>query len=103
MYWKILLTIFILLSAVSVSLAEEKNITPYGDYCKDCAAYGACKDALSLDESVKSLSRYYDERGLRVGAIQHKGRFIVADIYKENKQVDRVLFDMKSGRLRSIY
>jgi len=103
MYWKILLIIVTALSAASAENTKEKNITPYGDYNKDYASYGACKDAPSRDEAVKSLNKYYEKRGYEVKSVQHKGRFIEADIYKKDKQVDRVIFDRKSGRLRSVY
>lgn len=103
MYWKLLLIIIIALSAASAVNAEKKNITPYGDYSKDSESYGACKDALSPDKAIKSLNKYYKKRGYKVRSVQHKGRFIEADIYKNDKQVDKVIFDRKSGRLRSIY
>ena len=104
MYWKILLIIVIALSAASPVNAEQKNITPYGDYSKDSESYGACtKDAIPKDKAVKSLNKYYEKRGYTVKSVQHKGRFIEADIYKHDKQVDKVIFDRKSGRLRSIY
>jgi len=104
MYWKVSLIIFIALSAASAAAAGEKNITPYGDYSKDSESYGACtKDVISEDKAVKALNKYYEKRGYTVKAVQHKGRFIKADIFKDDKQVDKVIFDRKSGRLRSMY
>ena len=50
-----------------------------------------------------ALDRYYRDKGYRVGTIYHKGRFIEAEIFKNNREVDKVLFDRKTGRLRSIY
>ena len=83
--------------------AEENNVTPYGDYCRDCTIYGACKEIISPRVAVIALDRYYREKGYRLGAIYHKGRFIEAVIFKNDRQVDKVLFDRKTGRLRSIY
>jgi hypothetical protein len=83
--------------------AEENNVTPYGDYCRDCTIYGTCKEIISRRVAVIALDRYYQEKGYRVGTIYHKGRFIEAEILKNNRQVDKVLFDRKTGRLRSIY
>ncbi len=83
--------------------AEENNVTPYGDYCRDCTIYGTCKEIISPHAAVVALDRYYRERGYRVGTIYHKGRFIEAEIFKNNRRVDVVLFDRKTGRLRSIY
>lgn len=83
--------------------AEENNVTPYGDYCRDCTIYGTCKEIIPPSVAVIALDRYYRERGYRVGTIYHKGRFIEAEIFKNNRRVDVVLFDRKTGRLRSIY
>ncbi len=96
--------IFLLFSMnASVRAAEENNVTPYGDYCRDCTIYGTCKEIISPRLAVIALSRYYREKGYRLGAIYHKGRFIEAEIFKNDRQVDKVLFDRKTGRLRSIY
>lgn len=83
--------------------AFDKIITPYGDYCKECTSYGVCRDVMPVKESVNAISRYYRKKGYTVGNVYHKGRFIEADIYKNGRQVDKVLFDRKTGRLRSIY
>ena len=83
--------------------AEENSVTPYGDYCKDCTIYGTCKEVISPKLAMVALDRYYREKGYRVGAFYHKGRFVEAVIFKDSRQVDVVLFDRKTGRLRSIY
>jgi hypothetical protein len=84
--------------------AFDRVITPYGDYCKGCASYyGVCRDVIPVKESVNAISKYYRDKGYTVGNIYHKGRFIEADIFKDGKQVDKVLFDRKTGRLRSVY
>ncbi len=83
--------------------AEENNVTPYGDYCKDCTIYGTCKEVIPPKAAMMALDRYYREKGYRVGAFYHKGRFVEAVIFRNNRQVDVVLFDRKTGRLRSIY
>lgn len=83
--------------------ADDSRVTPYGDYCAECAMYGACRDVLQQDAAVRVMDKYYRDRGYQVGNILHRGRFIEAVIYKDDRQVDRVLFDRKTGRLRSIY
>lgn len=93
----------ILFLALTPVFAEERGTTPYGDYCRECSHYGVCKEALPPGEAVKAIDNYYRERGFNVGSVQHKGRFIEAEIYKNSRQVDKVLLDRKSGRLRSIY
>ena len=99
----IFFVIGLMFSMSSFVQAEENNVTPYGDYCRDCTIYGTCKEIISPGVAVIALDRYYRERGYRVGRIYHKGRFIEAEIFKNNRRVDVVLFDRKTGRLRSIY
>ena len=97
------LTASVLLSAGSFSLAGEGPVTPYGGYCKDCAVYGSCKEAIPPGEAIQSLRKYYEARGYSLGNIRHKGRFIEAEVLQNSRQVDRVLFDRKTGRIRSLY
>ena len=100
----LLITIVVVLVAGVVAAREdESGVTPYGDYCVACAVYGVCKTAVPMDDAVRAIDRYYRDRGYRVGEIQQRGRFIEAVIYKEERAVDRVIFDRKTGRLRSIY
>lgn len=92
-----------LLSAASFSFGGEGPVTPYGGYCKDCAVYGACRDSIPPGVAIQSLRKYYGERGYRLGNVAHKGRFIEAEVFQNNRQVDKVLFDRKTGRVRSMY
>lgn len=92
-----------LLIAAMPASGHEGVVTPYGDYCRDCTTYGTCKVTLTPREAVTALRGYYQERGYRLGTVHHRGRFIEADVYKDGAKVDRVLFDRKSGRLRSVY
>lgn len=104
---KRLLVLLILIGSfflmVRTAGAFDRIITPYGDYCKECTSYGVCRQVIPVKESISAISKYYRNKGYTVGNIYHKGRFIEADIYKNGKQVDKVLFDRKTGRLRSIY
>jgi len=97
------LTAAILLSAGSLSSAGEGPVTPYGGYCRECAVYGSCKEAISPGDAIHALRKYYEERGYSLGNVRHKGRFIEAEVLQNSRQVDKVLFDRKTGRIRSIY
>jgi len=99
----IFLSIFLFFSFAAFAYGGGKWVTPYGDYCGVCITYGVCKDVLPRNVALKALNKYYGEKGYRVGEVHLKGRFIEADIYKKDVKVDRVLFDRKTGRLRSIY
>ncbi len=96
-------TASLLLSAASFTSAGDRPVTPYGGYCKDCAVYGSCKEAIPPGEAILSLRKYYEERGYTLGTVRHKGRFIEAEVLQNSRQVDRVLFDRKTGRIRSVY
>jgi len=96
-------TASILLSAGSFSFGGEVPVTPYGGYCKDCALYGSCIESIPPMEAVQSLRKYYEERGYRLGNFTHKGRFIEAEVLQNSRQVDKVIFDRKTGRIRSMY
>jgi hypothetical protein len=83
--------------------AADNRVTPYGDYCKKCTTYGTCKEPLPPDEAIAAMEQYYTDKGYRAAHMHHKGRFIEAEIYEGNRLVDKVLFDRKTGRIRSIY
>lgn len=101
----IVISFVLLLAAAGVATAagSETTVTPYGDYCRNCAAYGYCKNMISLGESMTALDHYYRVKGYTLGAVRQKGRFIEVDVFKDDRPVDRVLFDRKTGRIRSIY
>ena len=98
-YISAILFVFIL-SAVSV--AQEK-VTPYGDYCEWCSSYGICEKDLGQKEAETAIKRYFRIKGLNVRHIIVKGRFMEADIYDDIKEVDKIIFDRKTGRIRSTY
>ena len=103
MYRIALFMVFFSFFSAMPAYAEENRVTPYGDYCTECTNYGTCKEMLSPEDALHALASYYHGKGYRVGQVYHKGRFMEADIYKDDKLVDKVLFDRKTGRLRSIY
>ena len=98
---KTLMTSLFISIALS-SYAGDGAVTPYGDYCNYCTTYGTCKDTIPLKEAMAALETYYRVKGYQVGRVWHKGRFIEAEIYQDDILVDKVLFDRKTGRIRSI-
>ena len=93
----------LVLLAASISGAGDKPVTPYGDYCSDCTIYGVCREEIPPKEALHSLRKYYEERGYRLGIVLHRGRFIEAEIFRNGRLADKVLFDRKTGRVRSMY
>jgi hypothetical protein len=82
-----------------------RNVTPYGDFCPNCSVYGVRykHEAVRHDKAVEAIRAYFAKRGFKIGNVKGLGRFIKVDIYKDRKLVDRIVFDRKTGRIRSIY
>jgi hypothetical protein len=98
----VLLTIVFLAIAASVYAASD-DVKPYGEYSEWCCVYGICKENLGLREAEHVIEKYFTSKGLTVVNMRYKGRFIEVEIYKNNKLFDKILFDRKTGRIRSIY
>ena len=94
--------IILLIMTPTITAGSEAGI-PYGDSCQWCSEYGICREDLGPREAESAISRYFSLRGLAATNMRHKGRFIEADIYRNNKLIDKVIFDRKTGRIRSIY
>ncbi len=80
-----------------------KGTTFYGEHCDLCGDYGYCNRRVTFEEAVHALRAHYSKRGLRVLILRQKERFLEAEIYNEGTRVDRVLLDLKTGRIRSMY
>ncbi len=94
--------ILFLLISVPVFAGNESGM-PYGDYPNWHSAYGICKRDLTPKEAEIAIERFFANRGLRAENMRHKDRFTVADIYRGDRLFDTILFDRKTGRIRSIY
>lgn len=81
----------------------EKTVTPYGDVCPQCGNYGTCKSVMTDYDAENALNDYYKKKGLKVEIEKISGRFIKAGIYNKEGIVDIIIFDRKTGRIRSIY
>jgi len=82
---------------------SRKSVIPYGDFCSRCTKYGTGNRPVNINEAVAAMKHYFDTKGLTVKEIKGRGRFLKAEIYKEDLLVDRILFDRRTGRIRSIY
>ncbi len=101
----VLISAFLLIQFAQAGWTEEKKapVTPYGDYCRNCSRYGFCPTMLTIHQTVKALEDYYGSKGYRAEIKKIRGRFVIADIYKNGKTVDKIIFDRKTGRIRSIF
>jgi hypothetical protein len=83
---------------------RTKMITPYGDFCPRCTFYGVGRRPVQYHEAMEALKDYFDHKGLHVGNVDMRGRFVRADIFMVNgTMVDKIIFDRRTGRIRSIY
>ena len=83
--------------------AMERGITPYGDYCPQCSNYGASRGTVTHAKAIASMGSYFHKKGLTIGNASYMGRFIKVDVYRSGSIVDRIIFDRRTGRIRSIY
>lgn len=107
MRYLLILAIIPALLALSTSMVfalpdDAKPVTPYGD-CTGCGKYGICKTQMSNEDAKKAMIAYYGKKRLRVNIEKTSGRFIKARIMDNDKVVDIIIFDCRSGRIRSIY
>jgi len=86
---------------VTVSL-EEKS--PYGTFTPiPSHIYGNREKTLQPVEAKRILTNYYATKGLRIGALSQRGDFFETDVYRGDRQVDRVIIHKVTGRIRSVY
>lgn len=97
--------LMLLLSPVSEASAwtHEKPVTPYGDHCPRCTNYGICESPMDHEDARRAMFDYYHKKGLSVEVLNKKGRFIKAKIKDKDNVVDVIIFDRRTGRVRSIY
>lgn len=103
-------SVFLIILAVLLGVWFEvyawrigRPVTPYGDFCPACTKYGSCKTIMTHDDAKKAMIDYYREKGLNVELEKKRGRFIRAKIKEEDKVIDIIIFDRRTGRVRSIY
>lgn len=75
----------------------------YIDQCQLCGEYGYCDKTPTQSEAVSALQSHFREKGLRVLVIRRKERFLEAEIYRGGHFRDRVILDLRTGRIRSVY
>jgi hypothetical protein len=100
---KALFSIIVWAALAQTAFAAVETVTPYGDSCPLCGDYGYCNKQPTRKEAVVALKTYYRGKGLHVMTKKQEGRFLEAEIYKNNKMIDRVLLDLRTGLIRSIH
>jgi hypothetical protein len=58
---------------------------------------------MTHEDAKKAMLDYYHEKGLNIELGKKRGRFIKVKVKEKDKVVDVIIFDRKTGRMRSIY
>ncbi len=98
-----ILALMLVSSSEVFALRHGKPVTPYGDFCPRCSHYGICRHIMSHGDAKKAMLDYYHKKGLLVEIENKRGRFIRAKIKNNDEVVDVIIFDRRTGRIRSIY
>ncbi len=111
MKWLVILFILMDLAAPTMGKAQCSDSgwhgrRPYGDYCygSERGWYGATRGVDSAEEATRILQDYYTDEDVTIGKIVKKENYFEAEILgRNNRIVDRVIVDRRTGRIRSIY
>jgi len=79
---------------------------PYGGYCQGprWGWYGARQPVRTKEEARRHLEKYFEGQNVQIGVITPRPRHFLADILdKQDKIIDRVIIDRRTGRIRSLY
>lgn len=85
---------------------EQRGRNPHGSYCSGpgWGWYGAKKAVKTSDDARKLLEEYFKSENVTIGDIKERRFFYEAEIKdKDDKVIDKVIVDKRTGRIRSIY
>jgi len=85
------------------AFSDHNKVTPFGDYCSRMSHYGKNKSIIDLKHAEEALKHYYGEKGLDIDVVSREGRFIKVHVIDKHAVVDIVIFDRRTGRVRSVY
>ncbi len=80
--------------------------SPYGGYCRGHGMgwYGARRTVSTLEDARRVLGIYFKDVDVIIGTITERKWFFEAELKdKDDKVVDIVIVDKRTGRIRSIY
>jgi hypothetical protein len=81
---------------------RDEPFSPYGGPRRD--GYGERRAVRSRGEAQRMLNDYYMSRSMRIGPLRENRFYFEADVLdRNNRSIDRVIIDKRSGRIRSIY
>lgn len=87
-------------------VGEKCCCSPFGGYCRGhgWGWYGADRTIKSTDEARKAIGAFFSPETVNVAGLDEKGTFFEAEVRdRDNKLIDRVIIDKRTGRISSIY
>ncbi len=91
------------ISSETFAWRQGEPVTPYGASCARCGRYGTGKSMMNPEDAEKAIKHYYNKKGLKVKIENIKGQFIKARVKYKGRVVDVIIFDRRTGRIRSTY
>ena len=79
--------------------------SPFGGYCEGAGRgwYGEGKPVKSAEDASEVIRSIYLPRKVSVTNVRDEADFFEADVKENNKPLDTVIVDKRTGRIRSIY
>ena len=86
----------------SIAHAADRDGSPYGS--SKGGVYGEKKAVATSEDARKVLREYFSGRDVKIGEVREREFYFEAEIRdRNNKPVDTVIVDKRTGRIRSIY
>jgi len=96
----LLLCVNVVPGAYGADERDEKY--PYGGSRE--GGYGEKKEVLTSGDAERILRQYFAKKNVTIGEIREKDLYFEAEVRdKDNKVIDKVIVDKRTGRIRSIY
>lgn len=99
----VMFTSLFIITSYLYALETGKAIVPYGDFCTNMNRYGAHAEMMDHRSAAHALHHYFNKKGVDVHILDKGGRFIKVQILEKGRVIDIILFDRRTGRMRSIY
>ena len=88
--------------STAVYAADTGEVSPYGD--TKSGEYGEKRTVQNAADAMEVLKEYFSKKDVRIGEIRERKLYFEADILDNNNRVvDKVIVDKRTGRIRSIY
>ena len=93
---------YLIVVSVAYGADEGGGKYPYGGSRE--GGYGEKKEVLTPGDADKILRQYFAKQNVTIGEIREKELYFEAEVRdKDNKIIDKVIVDKRTGRVRSIY